>query len=195
MNETPVGPHTALYKIRKQDQYKDEQQGSWPSLPEDRRTIRPQWTTIRSFRWKIHCGTGRTRFSSIGRARARRSPATSSLRGCRSTATTSPTRRIPIPRAVRHRPATRCCATRSWCSNSPAPVLQPMPTSKSPATRRGRLSSRRPGLIPMLTTSTSRPPTRRSPEISQSARPAGRYHLGDVERGLGRRQEHRQGAL
>ena len=29
-NQTPVGPHTALYKIRKQDQYKDEQQGSWP---------------------------------------------------------------------------------------------------------------------------------------------------------------------
>jgi hypothetical protein len=31
MNETPVGPHTALYKIRQQDQYKDEQQGPWPA--------------------------------------------------------------------------------------------------------------------------------------------------------------------
>jgi GH18 family chitinase len=30
-NQTPVGPHTALNKIRKQDQYKDEQQGPWPT--------------------------------------------------------------------------------------------------------------------------------------------------------------------
>jgi GH18 family chitinase len=30
-NQTPVGPHTALYKIRKQDQYAAEQQGPWPN--------------------------------------------------------------------------------------------------------------------------------------------------------------------
>jgi GH18 family chitinase len=30
-NQTPVGPHTALYKIRQQGQYKDEQQGPWPA--------------------------------------------------------------------------------------------------------------------------------------------------------------------
>jgi GH18 family chitinase len=29
-NQSPVGPHTALLKIRKQDQYSAEQQGPWP---------------------------------------------------------------------------------------------------------------------------------------------------------------------
>jgi GH18 family chitinase len=30
-NQSPVGPHTALLKIRKQDQYTAEQQGPWPN--------------------------------------------------------------------------------------------------------------------------------------------------------------------
>jgi Glycosyl hydrolases family 18/Protein kinase domain len=30
-NQSPVGPHTALLKIRKQDQYAAEQQGQWPN--------------------------------------------------------------------------------------------------------------------------------------------------------------------
>jgi GH18 family chitinase len=30
-NQSPVGPHSALNKIRKQDQYQAEQQGSWPA--------------------------------------------------------------------------------------------------------------------------------------------------------------------
>jgi GH18 family chitinase len=30
-NQSPVGPHTALLKIRKQDQYTAEQQGTWPN--------------------------------------------------------------------------------------------------------------------------------------------------------------------
>lgn len=30
-NSSPVGPHTALYKIRNQDQYVAEQQGAWPA--------------------------------------------------------------------------------------------------------------------------------------------------------------------
>jgi hypothetical protein len=30
-NQSPVGPHTSLLKIRKQDQYAAEQQGPWPT--------------------------------------------------------------------------------------------------------------------------------------------------------------------